>query len=82
MLGVSDEANLELGPGNMWKSDGAREPLVFLGVVVLKTNLELNGFNELSLLSIFVLGDEGDAFRDLGLGQLCAHGYFLLRKYI
>ena len=30
--------------------DGARETLVLLGIVILKTNLEFNGFQEIPLL--------------------------------
>ena len=30
--------------------DGAREPLITLGIVVLESNLELNGLNEVALL--------------------------------
>lgn len=52
MLGVSDQANLKVVSWNMWESDGTGESLIFLWVVVLETNLEFNGFEELSLLLV------------------------------
>ena len=52
MLGVTDQADLELTSGDVRKSDGASETLVLLGIVVLETNLEFNGLSELSLLLI------------------------------
>ena len=82
VLGISDEADIQLRSGDVRKSYGSSESLIFLGVVVLKTNLELNSFYELSLLSVFVLEDMSNAFSDLSLGQLCAHSCFLLQKYI
>ena len=38
--------------------DGTRETLVALGVVVLETNLELNGLDEVALLLAVGLGEE------------------------
>lgn len=48
MLGISDKADLEGGTGDVGKSDGTDETLILLGIVILKTNLELNSFSELS----------------------------------
>jgi hypothetical protein len=66
MLGVSNEADLELLSGDVGESDGTGESLIFLGVVVLETNLEFDGFHELSLL--LVLDNCVDALGDHGLG--------------
>ena len=38
--------------------DGTRETLVALGVVVLETNLELDGLDEVALLLAVGLGEE------------------------
>jgi hypothetical protein len=67
MFGISDQADLELGSGDMGKSDGTGESLIFLGVVILKSDLEFHGLNELSLL--LVLENGGNAFSNLGLGK-------------
>ena len=69
MLGVSNEADHELRSGDVGKSDGTSESLILLGVVVLESDLELNGLDELSLL-LLVLEDSLEAFSDLGLGKV------------
>ena len=38
--------------------DGTRETLVALGVIVLETNLELNGLDEVTLLLAVGVGEE------------------------
>ena len=71
MLGVSDQADLEAGSGDVGQAHGPSETLVLLGVVVLETDLELNRLGELSLL---LSGqDGGEAFSDLGLRDVLAH---------
>ena len=68
MLGITDEADLELWSWDVWESDGTSESLILLWVVILKTNLELDGFQELSLL---LVGKDGvDTLGNLGLGKL------------
>lgn len=67
VLGISDQTDLELGSGDVGQSDGASKSLVFLGVVVLESDLEFDGFLELSLL--LISEDGGDALGDLGLGE-------------
>lgn len=44
--------------------DSARETLVLLGIVVLETDLELNGFQESTLLLQRGLQDGGDALNE------------------
>lgn len=51
MLGVSNEANLELWSGDVRKSDSSCKTLIFGWVVVLKTNLKLDSLLELPLLA-------------------------------
>lgn len=58
--GVGQNAERHSGSGNVGQLDGTRETLVSLGVVVLQTDLQLDGFDEVSLLAsvgtIVVLG--------------------------
>lgn len=42
MLGVSDEADLEAGSGDVGEADGSSETLILLGVVVLEADLKFN----------------------------------------
>lgn len=71
VLGISDEADLEAGSGDMGETDGSSETLVLLGVVVLETDLEFNSLGELS--GLLVLEDGLDAFSNLGVGDVLAH---------
>ena len=73
MLGVTDQADLELTSGDVRKSDGASETLVLLGIVVLETNLEFNGLSELSLL--LILEDCLESLSDLGVCNVLAHSF-------
>jgi hypothetical protein len=64
--GVGENAERHPGSRNMGKSDGTRESLVTLGVVVLETDLEFDGLNKVPLLSTGLLvglqgrlGEEG-----------------------
>ena len=68
MLGITDEADLKLWSWDVWKSDGTSESLVLNWIVVLKTDLEFHGLDELSLL--LVSEDGVDGVGDLGLGEL------------
>ena len=52
MLGISNEADLEAGTRNVGKSDGTDETLILGGIVILKGNLDLNSFLEVSLLNV------------------------------
>ena len=55
---VSENAELHSGLAFAGELDGSGETLILLGIVVLETNLELNGLNELSVL---LLGESDDA---------------------
>lgn len=68
VLGISDEADLEGGSGDVGKSDGSDESLILLGIVILESNLELNSFSELSGLDGSTEGlDTGE---DVSVGKL------------
>lgn len=67
VFSISDQTDLELGSRNVRKSDSTSKSLIFLGIVVLKSYLEFNCFNELSLFSVFE--NSIDAFCDLLLGE-------------
>jgi hypothetical protein len=41
---VTEDADLHVRSGNRRQLDSARETLVTLGIIVLETNLELDGF--------------------------------------
>jgi hypothetical protein len=70
VLLIGDEANLEVGSGVVGKSDGTDETLILLGIVILKTELELDGLDELALFS----SSHGlNGFKDLGSGDLGGH---------
>ena len=71
MLLIGDEANLEVGSSIVGKSDGTDETLILLGIVILKTELELNGLDEFT----FLLSDSHvlDSFENLGSGDLGGH---------
>ena len=78
MLGIGDEANLELGSGDVGKSDSSGESLILLWIVILETNLHFDGFDEFSLF--LVLEDGVDGLSDLGLSEL-AHDLFYPKIY-
>jgi hypothetical protein len=65
MGSISQNAHLHLGTRNVGQTDGTRETLISLGIVVLETNLELNGFSEFSGLLLGRSGQEtSDKFTD------------------
>jgi len=49
---VTENADGHVGAGNAGQLDGTRETLVTLGIVVLETDLELDGLQEVALLLI------------------------------
>jgi hypothetical protein len=55
MLCITKHAHLHLRAGDMGQLDGAAEILVLLRVVVLDTNLKLNGLSEIPVLDILSL---------------------------
>ena len=69
MLLIGDQADLEVWSWDVWHTDTTSETLVFLWVVVLESNLELNGLLELSLF--LLLGSHLlDAFQNKRVGDL------------
>ena len=62
MGSVSEHACLEVGAGYGGKTEGSRETLVTLGVVVLEGDLDLNGFDEVTLLSFDLFRSTFDGF--------------------
>jgi hypothetical protein len=68
MGGISEHAALDVGTGDGRKTEGSGESLVTLRIVVLKGDLDLNGFSEVTLLSLEFLTTLGDGFTG-GEGQ-------------
>ena len=76
VLLISDNADLESGTGVVGKSDSSDETLVLLGIVVLKTNLEFDGFSELANLDL--LSEFSDCFSNDGVVNLCGHATIIM----
>ena len=57
MDGITEDADLHAGAGNVGKLDGTGETLITLGIVVLKSDLELDGLDEIALLFLAPLQD-------------------------
>jgi len=74
--GITDNADGELGAGDVAELDAAAETLVLHGIVVLESNLELDGLNELPLLLLGVLKESID-----GLKQDIAGNFAAKRKF-
>jgi hypothetical protein len=64
MESITENAHGQVGAGNVRQLDGTRETLITLGIVVLQTNLEFNGFSEVTLL--FRSSDDSNSFPDGG----------------
>mmetsp|Transcript_15553 Transcript_15553/g.20696 ORF Transcript_15553/g.20696 Transcript_15553/m.20696 type:complete len:94 (-) Transcript_15553:317-598(-) len=77
MRSISKHAALKVGPGNSGKTEGSSETLLTLGVVVLEGDLNLNGLNEVTLLSSDFLLSHGDGLT-CGVGKDVSDG--LLKK--
>ena len=74
MLRISKHAHPHLGARNVGQLHGATETLVFLGVVVLQTNLEFHGLRELPVLLLCSSSNLGDGLpEDIAL-KLTAEG--------
>jgi len=52
VLLIGDHADLEVGAGDVRESNGSDETLILLGIVVLESELDLNGLSELSHLGL------------------------------
>jgi len=57
MDGVTEDADLHARAGNVGHLDGTGETLVTLGVVILETDLEIDGLQEFALLLLAPLQD-------------------------
>jgi len=57
---ISEHAALKVGAGDGGETEGTGETLVTLGVVVLQGDLDINGFGEVTLLSLDFLTSLGD----------------------
>mmetsp|Transcript_19382 Transcript_19382/g.42154 ORF Transcript_19382/g.42154 Transcript_19382/m.42154 type:complete len:246 (+) Transcript_19382:66-803(+) len=68
MRSISKHAALKVGAGDGGKTEASAETLVTLGVIVLKGDLDLHGFNEVTLLSRDFLTSPGDGFT-FGVGH-------------
>jgi len=73
VLRITEDAKLQLGAGNGGELDSAVETLVLLGIIVLETNLELDGLGELAALLLGLLYDEGNAVAEGIGGKLAAN---------
>lgn len=60
VLGITKHANPHLWARDVRKLNRTTETLVLLRVIVLQTNLQLNGFNELAVLLTAVIGNVCD----------------------
>lgn len=69
VLGITEHADLHLRPWDVRQLDGTAEPFVLLRVVVLETNLELDGLGELARLCLLAVSDHG--------GDRLSHGFTL-----
>lgn len=56
MLNAPDS---HVGTGDAGQLDGARETLITLGVIVLQTDLKLNGLEEVTLLLVERVFEQG-----------------------
>jgi hypothetical protein len=70
---ITKDTDGHVRSGDLGELDGSRETLVSLGVVVLETNLELNGLEEVSLLGLGLLEQLLDVATDAGDGNLRGH---------
>jgi len=74
--GISEHADFHTRARHMLKADGTGETLISLGIVVLKTDLELHGLLELALLLLGLGDDGGDCLLEAVDVQL-AHSVWL-----
>lgn len=62
VLSISEHAHPHLRAGDMWQLHGSTETFVFLGVIVLQTNLKFNRLGELPVLLLGISDNCGDGF--------------------
>ena len=68
MGSVSEHAGLDVGPGDAGETEGSRETLVTLRIVVLESDLDLDRFSEVTLLSFHFDTSAGDGLAG-GVGE-------------
>ena len=71
VLLIGNNADLEVLTRAVGKTDGTDETLIFLGIVVLKANLEFDGLLELTFLDLGLKLNDG--FKHLGVGNPVRH---------
>ena len=54
MLLIGNDAHFHVWSWDVWKSDGTGETLIFLWIVILKSNLKFDGLGELSSLGFLL----------------------------
>ena len=70
VLLISDEANLKSRSGHVGESDGSDETLILLGIVVLQTNLQVDGLDKFAFLGFLrILEDLADTLKESLLGD-------------
>lgn len=66
-----DVPDAHVGAGDDWQTDGSRETLVTLRIIVLETDLELDGLEEVALLGLEgVLKELLDVGTHSGCGEI------------
>lgn len=71
----SKQAHLHLWPRDVRKLNGTRKTLILLGVIILQTNLQLNGLQKASLLCLRLLENLLDGGLDNCRWNFAGHGY-------
>lgn len=71
---VTDDADGELGAGDVREDNGSGETLLLVGIVVLEANLELDGLEEVALLVGGSLKDVSDGLVEDVAGDLAVVG--------
>jgi len=71
--GITENADGHLGAGDVGETNGTRETLITLGIVVLESNLELDSLDEVTLLVLGLLLDLANALADGRNLNLAAH---------
>jgi len=75
MEGITKNTHGHLGAGNVGELDGTRETLITLGIIVLETDLELDGLGELPLLLLGGNLNGADGFSHGGNADLTTHDW-------
>lgn len=60
MLSITKHADLHLRTRDVWQLHRPTKTLVLLGIIVLQSNLEFNGLNEVTLFLLCISNNLGD----------------------